>query len=104
MENQSLGKGALIGITAIIWAFATGMLAICIPLVSMTRSGLILPLAVILVAGIGTAVVWLSSVQQLRKISELTNSFQALEQRVMNLETIDRGDELDPLQKRETKT
>ena len=88
MESQALGKGALIGVTAIIWGFATGMLAICIPLVSMTGSGVILPLAVILGASLGTAVAWLSSAQQARKISELSNSIQALEQRVMNLETI----------------
>ena len=102
METKSLGKGALIGITAIIWAFATGMLAICIPLVSMTGSGLILPLAVIIGAGVGTAVVWLSPVQQFRKISELTNTIQALEQRVMNLETMGRRDELELQPKLET--
>jgi hypothetical protein len=102
MESQSLGKGALIGITAIIWAFATGMLAICIPLVSMTGSGLILPLAVILGAGVGTVVAWLSPIQQLRKISELTNTIQALEQRVINLETMGRRDELELQQKLET--
>ncbi len=93
MENQSSGKGALIGNTAIIWAFATGMLAICIPLVSMTKTGLILPLAVILVAGIGTAIVWLSPAQQGRKISELTNTIEVLEQRVLTLETTSRQDE-----------
>jgi hypothetical protein len=70
MQNQSPGKGSLIGLTAIIWAFATGMLAICIPLVSITKTGLILPLAVILVAGIGTTVVWLSPIMQREKISE----------------------------------
>lgn len=102
MENQSLGKGGLIGVTSIIWAFATGMLAICIPLVSMTGSGLILPLAVILGAGVGTAVVWLSTIQQLQKMNELTNTIQTLEQRVMNLETIGRGDKLDLQPKLET--
>jgi hypothetical protein len=102
MENQSSGKGTLIGNTAIIWAFATGMLAICIPLVSMTGSGLILPLAVILGAGVGTAVVWLSTIQQLQKMNELTNTIQTLEQRVMNLETIGRGDKLDLQPKLET--
>lgn len=104
MENQSLGKGALMGITAIIWAFATGMLAICIPLVSMTGRSLILPLAVILGASVGTVVVWLSPIQQLRKISELTNTIQALEQRVMKLETIGREDQQDPQPKVEVKT
>jgi hypothetical protein len=97
MENKSSGKGYLIGITAIIWAFATGMLAICIPLVSMTESGIFLPLAVILVAGIGTIVVWFSSssIQKEQKISQLVNTIEQLEKRVMNLETIDNQDELD---------
>ena len=50
--------GFKIGTTAIIWGFSTGMLAICIPLVSMTKSGVILPLAVILGATVSTVVVW----------------------------------------------
>lgn len=53
--------GFKIGSTAIIWSFSTGMLAICIPLVSMTESGVILPLTVVLGATISTVVVWLSS-------------------------------------------
>ena len=70
MASQTLGKGSKIGATAIIWGFATGMLAICIPLVSMTESGIILPMAVILGATASTVVVWLSSGPQRRKISE----------------------------------
>ena len=70
MESQPLGIGFKIGTTAIIWGFATGMLAICIPLVSMTDSGIILPLAVILGAAGSTVVVWLSSGQQPRKMAE----------------------------------
>jgi hypothetical protein len=48
MDSKPLGMGGKIGATAIIWGLATGMLAICIPLVSMTKSGVILPMAVIL--------------------------------------------------------
>lgn len=70
MENQPLAKGSKIGTTAIIWGFATGMLAICIPLVSMTESGIILPLAVILGAAGSTVVVWLSASQPSGKINE----------------------------------
>ncbi len=55
--------GFKIGSTAIIWGFSTGMLAICIPLISMTESGVILPLAVIVGATISTVVVWLSPSQ-----------------------------------------
>jgi flagellar motor switch protein FliM len=53
------GNGIKIGTTAIIWGFSTGMLAICIPLISLTHSNIALPLAVILGATISTIVVWL---------------------------------------------
>lgn len=84
MENQPLSNGALIGITAIIWAFATGMLAICIPLVSMTKSGLILPMTVIVGASIGTIVVWITNFSQLR----MKNNLKTLEERIAKLETV----------------
>lgn len=58
--------GFKIGSTAIIWGFSTGMLAICIPLVSMTESGVILPLAVVCGATISTIVVWVSSFQTVK--------------------------------------
>ncbi|ELR97589.1 hypothetical protein [Gloeocapsa sp. PCC 73106] len=83
MNNQSMGNGALIGMTAIIWAFATGMLAICIPLVSMTKSGLILPLTVITGSTIATVVVWMSNFNRL----SLRNTIKSLEERINNLET-----------------
>ena len=98
MERQP-GLGAKIATTAIIWGFATGMLAICIPLVAMTKSGVILPLAVILGASGGTAVVWVSSDLQTRKISNLTNNVQLLEQRMVDLETICSSDEFKISQK-----
>ena len=69
MESQPAGMGFKIGTTAIIWSFSTGMLAICIPLVSMTDSGVILPLAVICGATVSTVVVWLSSRQQPRSLA-----------------------------------
>ena len=98
MERQP-GLGAKIATTAIIWGFATGMLAICIPLVAMTKSGVVLPLAVILGASGVTAVVWVSSDRQTRKISNLTNSVQLLEQRIVDLETICSSDEFSISQK-----
>ena len=102
MERQSSGKGSLIGITAVIWAFATAMLGICIPLVSITQSGLVLPLTVILVTGFVTTVLWLTPVEQVQRISELTKTMELLEQRVTDLETIDLEDELEPPPKLET--
>jgi len=80
--------------TSKIWTFATGMLAICIPLSAVTKSGAILPLAVISGAAVGTVAVWRNSEQQSRS-PLLTNNIKTLEQRVTNLETIWSNQELD---------
>ncbi len=88
MARQSEGTGPKIATTAIIWGFATGMLAICIPIVGMTQSGVILPIAVILGASVGTVVVWQSSSRRSRTISELTNNIQLLNERIVHLEAI----------------
>ncbi len=80
--------------TAIIWGFATGMLALCIPLVGMTGTP-VLPISVIIGATIGTVVVWRSSEHQSRNNLFLTSSVKELEQRVANLEIICSNQELD---------
>ena len=92
MENIAEKNGIKVGTTAIIWGFATGMMAICIPLVAMSRSGIILPLAVILGASTSTVAVWRSGNQ---KVVELSNNFQQIEQRVRDLETICSSDDFD---------
>ena len=84
MEPQSSGNGYKIAAIAIIWSFATGMLAICIPLVSITKSGMILPLAVIFGANWSTGIIWRS----FNYSSELMNNIQPLNERVVNLEAI----------------
>ncbi len=55
------GQGAKIGSTAIIWSLATGMMAISIPIVKMTSSGIVLPLAVIIGVSLSTIAIWLST-------------------------------------------
>ena len=55
------GQGVKIGSTAIIWSLATGMMAISIPLVKMTDTGIILPLAVVIGVSLSTIAIWLSS-------------------------------------------
>ena len=55
------GQGAKIGSTAIIWSLATGMMAISIPLVKMTNTGIILPVAVVVGVSLSTIAIWLSS-------------------------------------------
>jgi len=79
-----------------IWGYATGMLVICIPLVAVTRSGPILPLAVVASTAIGTVAVWRGN----RELNDnLTNSIKNLEQRVVDLETICSSQEIE-LQRR----
>jgi hypothetical protein len=55
------GQGVKIGSTAIIWSLATGMMAISIPIIKMTETGIILPLAVVIGVSISTIAIWLSS-------------------------------------------
>ncbi|MBE9190517.1 hypothetical protein IQ230_09120 [Gloeocapsopsis crepidinum LEGE 06123] len=80
-----------------IWGFATGMLAICIPLAPATRSGPILPLAVVASAAIGTVAVWQRPDQEAS--SNVANRIKNLEQRVADLETICSSQEIE-LQRR----
>jgi len=55
------GQGVKIGSTAIIWSLATGMMAISIPIVKMTETGIILPLAVVVGVSLSTIAIWLST-------------------------------------------
>lgn len=68
----------------LVWGFATAMLAICIPLVTATQSGVVLPLSVILGATVGTVVVWRSPNTSSQPILP-----DLLEERIANLETAD---------------
>lgn len=77
-----------------VWIIATGMLALCIPLVTVTKSGIVLPLTVILGASIATITVWRSSNLQTINSIALSNSMKELEQRVTNLEVICSNEEL----------
>ncbi|HEY9725800.1 MAG TPA: hypothetical protein V6D50_05050 [Chroococcales cyanobacterium] len=87
-ENESQ-RDIRFAATSRIWAFATGMLAICIPLTAVARSGPILPLAVITGAAVGTRAVWKSSDKNSGNSNlSLPNSVEALEERIANLETI----------------
>lgn len=74
--------------TSAIWGCAIGMLGVCVPLVAITNSGIILPLLVILGAGGGTVAVWLASDQRQSEALHLVKTVKALEERVVNLETI----------------
>lgn len=87
MSHDAPDRDPKVRATATIWGCAIGMFGICIPLVAITKSGVVLPLMVLLGAGGSTAVVWAADKRQL-EASQLAQTVQALEERVMNLETI----------------
>lgn len=61
MTIKRSSMGIKIGATAIIWGFGTGMLAISIPLVARTESGIILPAMIIVSTTIASVAVWLNT-------------------------------------------
>ena len=67
MKRAPEGKGAKIATTIVIWVAAAGMLGICIPLVSITESGVILPVSVVIGVTISTIAIWWSGNQQIRE-------------------------------------
>ena len=77
-------NGAKVGATAIIWSLATGIMAICIPLVKISETGVILPLGVIIGLSISTIAIWLSGNQ---KVFESANKLQDMEKRIKELES-----------------
>jgi len=87
------GKTQQVVATGLIWGFATGMLALCIPLVSLTRGSLILPLGVITGASVGTVAIWRDPKN--RENSTGSSNLSTLEKRVSNLEIIVGKEEID---------
>ncbi len=77
-------NGAKVGATAIIWSLAAGIMAICIPLVKISESGIILPLGVIIGLSISTIAIWLSGNQ---KVFESASKLQDMEKRIKELES-----------------
>jgi len=80
--------------TSIIWGFATGMFALCIPLVGLTRGAAIIPLAIAIGAGTGTVAVWRSDPHSRRRLAD-DQTVRSLEERIANLEAIASRGELD---------
>ena len=85
MKSITNQKNIKVEATLIIWGCTTGIMAICIPLVSASNIGAILPLAVIIGASASTISVWISDSQEYSKKS---NNLRQIEQRIINLETI----------------
>lgn len=80
--------------TSKIWSFAIGMLAICIPLSGVTKSGPILPIAVIFGATWGTTSVWRASTEESTSNRQTSAQIKQLEGRIADLETIITSEEI----------
>ncbi|BCL36206.1 hypothetical protein [Nostoc sp. MS1] len=74
--------------TTKIWGLTVIMLAICIPLSKVTRSGPIIPLAALLGATASTLAIWRSDEKKLKPPYLSGQETKLLEQRIANLETI----------------
>ncbi|MEM7556437.1 MAG: hypothetical protein AAF378_20515 [Cyanobacteria bacterium P01_A01_bin.84] len=96
MRNNNNNYGAKIAVTSIIWAFATGMMALCIPIISISKGDITLPLALVIGTTITTVSIWQSGSHKEINSSE---NFQQIEQRVRDLETIASSDKLDSVDK-----
>jgi hypothetical protein len=81
--------------TSRIWGLTVGILAICIPLSAVTRSGPVLPLAAIGGAAVGTVAVWRSDDKKSKGGYLQPQQVELLEQRIADLETIVSSDDFD---------
>ena len=81
--------------TSKIWGTTVGILALCIPLSAVTRSGAILPLAAIGGAAAGTVAVWRSDEKKFQPNYLPQQQIELLETRIANLETIISSNDFD---------
>lgn len=88
MNGKSTETDPRVRATSAIWGCAIGMFGICIPLVAITKSGVLLPLIVMLGASGGTVAVWVALPKREQEEIHLVQTVKALEERVMSLETI----------------
>ena len=79
-DSEKIPKTGRVAATSVIWGVSGGMLAICIPLVIVTKTGVILPLATIMGAAIATFAVW--------RGENPNSQVKQLEERIAFLETI----------------
>ena len=88
MSHDAPDRDPKVRATATIWGCAIGMFGICIPLVAITKSGVLLPMLVLLGAGGSTAAVWIATDKRQLEVTQLAQTVKALEERVITLETI----------------
>ncbi len=78
--SEKLQKTGRVAATSVIWGVSAGMLAISIPLVIVTKTGAIIPLAAIIGAAVATFAVW--------KEENKNSRVKQLEERIAFLETM----------------
>jgi hypothetical protein len=108
-QQRESSQDARVKVTTSIWGCAIGMMGVCIPLTAITNSGPALPIVVVGGAALATIAVWTGEVvgivlnsgrthnsvgtESKQQIDTLTGRIQELEERLANVETIDRFEE-----------
>lgn len=82
--------------TAIIWGFATGMLALSIPLTAVTSQSFLILGVIMVGTTLATVALWASAGDR-RRQQTLADDIKAMEARIRNLEEICSTSELDLL-------
>jgi membrane protein implicated in regulation of membrane protease activity len=83
-----------VAITTRIWALATGMMALCIPMVGISDDLAVLPLMVIIGTAVSTAVIWRSSQRRSDDTALLTQSIQELQRELARLQITSHDEDL----------
>ncbi|MBW4543572.1 MAG: hypothetical protein KME25_03850 [Symplocastrum torsivum CPER-KK1] len=78
--------------TSIIWGFATGMLALCLPLSNDTNHGTVISIAIVSAAAVSTVAVWQSSDKKSQTRNEASDRVKEFKERIANLEMIASSD------------
>jgi TolA-binding protein len=105
-QQPESSQNARVKATSSIWGCAIGMMGICIPLSAIIHAGAELPAVVIVGAAFSTAAVWAGEVVSMvlnsgnarkavgtenkQQFDELNGRVRELEERLANVETIDR--------------
>jgi Flp pilus assembly protein TadB len=95
VQSQPRSKSVKIAIFSIAWGLLTGILAISIFLASLTNDAVILPLAIAIGASGSIIAIWHTYRRQIRRMTELKNSVQILNRRIMVLEAMFANNGLD---------
>jgi hypothetical protein len=94
-KNGPQPEDIRVSATTKIWGLTVAILAICVPLSAVTRSGAIIPLAAIGGAAIGTVAVWQKDEKKYQNQALSPQQVELLEERIADLETIVSGDDFD---------